>query len=265
MSLKTFWRSLKTAVRQKSPTVWTVLGVGSFLTATVLAVTATPKALDLVTMAEDEKEDTLTPVETVKAAWKPYVPSAVAFVTGVACVSKARHIERMRYAELAGLYSISQACINRLEEKTEEIVGPEKARQIKREAMDTPGGVYNNVPPPPISVDNMFPYFDPLSNTAFYCTPQIVKEAVVELNRRLFYSYEPHVTIEDLYYELNKRGATPELKPTSLSIEFGWRQDDGGPQLCVDDDWVPTEMGHWSDGRPCYLMTFASGHQPVAL
>ena len=55
-----------------SPEILTGLGIAGFITSTILAVKATPKALSLI---DDQKlrlgEEELKPIEKIKVAWKP--------------------------------------------------------------------------------------------------------------------------------------------------------------------------------------------------
>ena len=68
-------RQVKTVLSDHSPEILTGIGIAGMITTTVLAVKATPKALMLIEDAKEEKKDKLTVTETVKAAWKPYIPA----------------------------------------------------------------------------------------------------------------------------------------------------------------------------------------------
>ena len=122
-----------TTLTKRGPELLVGFGALSFATAIVLAVRATPKAEELIIEAEDEKEDSLTVVETVKAGWKPFVAPAIAFGTGVLCVAKGMKARSDQYAETAAALAISRGIIKRMEEKNEEVLGKEKADEIKTE------------------------------------------------------------------------------------------------------------------------------------
>ena len=79
-----FFKGIQKAVTKKSPEILTGIGIAGMITTTVLAVKATPKALELIENAKESKKTYpddkpgLNALETVKVAWKPYVPAAVA-------------------------------------------------------------------------------------------------------------------------------------------------------------------------------------------
>lgn len=54
----------------------TCLGSIGVIATTVLAVKATPKALDLIDKAKKESDDELSKWDVVKTAYKPFVPVA---------------------------------------------------------------------------------------------------------------------------------------------------------------------------------------------
>lgn len=60
--------SVRTSASKHSPEILTGIGIAGLVVTTVMAVRATPKALILIEDRKKElREDTLTPVETVKA------------------------------------------------------------------------------------------------------------------------------------------------------------------------------------------------------
>lgn len=248
-----------------SPALLTGLGIAGFITAVVLAVKATPAAEDLITMAEDEKEDSLTPIETVKAGWKPYIPAMITIVASTGCVLGAAKIQNDRYAELTTAYAISQAIVKRYQEKTAEIAGEEKAKKIDDEvnheiACSKP--IQDSVSKlPPSSIPGMHPFSDTLSLQSFYASVQMLKSAEAELNRRMFTGQEPYITVSDLYDELNYQGIYPPLKHTALSAEYGWYADKGGIEFDICDG-IPLEHSNWNDGTPCYVMSFKKHRRP---
>lgn len=252
-----------------SPEILTGLGIAGFITAIVLAVKATPTAEDLIVQAEDEKEDVLTPMETVKAAWKPYVPAAITVVASAGCVIGAAKINHRRNTELATAYAISQAMVKHYQEKTAEIAGAEKADEIdkavKREVVKEPATQKAIAKLPSTSGQGMRPFIDSLTRKAFNASPQMLINAEAALNRRLYTGLEPYVTVSDLYDELNAQGVYPQFKHTAMSSMLGWTPDTGGIEFDLDVEGVPFEQDHWDDGTPCDVMGFKRYHTPVSI
>ena len=71
--------NLKFSMAKHSPEILTGIGIAGMIATTVLAVKATPKALEYIDTATYEKEEPLTPVETVKACWKCYIACIIYF------------------------------------------------------------------------------------------------------------------------------------------------------------------------------------------
>ena len=66
-------------LKRNIPVILSVLSVVGLAATTVLAIKATPKAMELIKDEKTAKGDDLTTLETIKAAWKPYVPTAIVF------------------------------------------------------------------------------------------------------------------------------------------------------------------------------------------
>ena len=64
-------KRVTTSISKRSPEILTGIGIAGMVTAGVLAVKATPKAMLLLEEAEKEKNEPLTKMEVVKTAWKP--------------------------------------------------------------------------------------------------------------------------------------------------------------------------------------------------
>ena len=78
--------NIQTTMIRRSPEILTGIGIAGLVTTTIFAVKATPKALDLIAKAEEEKQEELTKLEAVKVAWKPYIPAAISGATSIACL-----------------------------------------------------------------------------------------------------------------------------------------------------------------------------------
>ena len=87
LALSKFARDMKTSLSKRSPEILMGIGITGMITTTVLAVKATPKALQLVESTKKELDvEQLTPVETVKATWRCYVPAAISGAVSIACL-----------------------------------------------------------------------------------------------------------------------------------------------------------------------------------
>lgn len=134
---------------KNAPHILMALGTGSGITAVIFAVKATPKAAQAKKDAEfaknDDREDDeafatgifksdmapLTPVETVKACGKYYIPAVGMELFSLMCFWGAHGINVKRQALLAGtVYSMEQMLIE-YQKKVVEMIGDKPEREIR--------------------------------------------------------------------------------------------------------------------------------------
>ena len=81
------FKDIRKGLSEHSPEILMGIGIAGMITTTVLAVKATPKALERIEeKKEEEQKDELTVLETVKATWKVYVPAVVTGMAAVSCL-----------------------------------------------------------------------------------------------------------------------------------------------------------------------------------
>ena len=141
-------KKIQKVLARKSPEILTGIGIAGVITTTVLAVKVTPKALQLIDEAERKKAVAwnnenpdydngadrikLTKTETVKAAWKPYIPVVVTGVCSVACIIGANSVHLKRNAALATAYQLSTTAFNEYKEKVVETIGEKKEKVVRQ-------------------------------------------------------------------------------------------------------------------------------------
>ena len=123
MDIKKLRNEVISKVSEKSPEILIGIGLAGMLTSTVLAVKATPKALDIL---EEHKDEDLTKFDKVKLTWKCYIPAAVSYCTSTACIIASSNVSLRRNAVLAGAYKVSEAALLEYRNKVVEVLGEEK-------------------------------------------------------------------------------------------------------------------------------------------
>ena len=92
-------RNVKTATVKHSPEILTGVGIAGMVTTTVMAVRATPKAIQLL---DEEKRrqhtEKLEPIDAIKTTWKCYIPAVVTGTVSVACLIGASSVNARRNA-----------------------------------------------------------------------------------------------------------------------------------------------------------------------
>lgn len=233
---------IQKAVIKHSPEILTGLGIAGMITATVLAVKATPKALDLINDRKDELEtEKLPPTEVVKTAWKCYIPAAVTCATSTACLIGASSVHLKRNAALATAYKLSESAISEYKDAVIDKIGEKKEQTIRDKVAE------EKMKKNPVSSSEVFITekgntlcYDTISGRYFKSDIDRIKRAENAINKQLL--DEMYVSLNDLYDEL-------DLDHTKLGDELGWKIDDGLVELYFSSQLA-------DDGTPCVVMDF---------
>lgn len=244
-------RGIKTALSKHQPEILTGIGIAGMITTTIMAVKATPKALDRMeevkdihTEDTDKKEfckDVLTKVAPV------YIPAALIGGVSIACLIGASSVNFKRNAALATAYTLSESALKEYQEKVIETIG-EKKEEAVRAAI-----VKDHVDSEPSSSKEIFITekgktlcFEPLSSRYFESDIEQLKKSENELNRRM--RDENSISLNEFYYEIG-------LPDNEVGEILGWNIDRGYIDLdftaCMSEDGQPCIMvGH--NNRPQY-------------
>lgn len=226
-------KTAKGYVTKHSPEILTGIGVTGMITTTILAVKATPKALELIEdkKAELSKEygvrvENLTYKETIVAAWKPYLPAALIGITSISCIIGASTVNAKRNAALATAYSISERALIRYRDKVIDTIGEKKEKEIREKVAQDQVDKY------PVSQSQVFITQrgntlcrDEISGRYFRSDLDHIRKSVNELNRDM--TFQDYVSLDDFY---NKLG----LEPTKNSAYLGWNLQEGLIELHFD-------------------------------
>ncbi|MCI9004419.1 MAG: hypothetical protein HFH39_04100 [Lachnospiraceae bacterium] len=224
-----------------SPEILTGIGVAGMLTTVGMAVRATPKALRLLEEEKEKKGEGLTKVETVKAAWKPYIPAAATGVMSVACLIGANAVNAKRNAVLATAYSLSEAAFTEYRDKVSETVGAKKEEEIRDKVAKA------RIEKDPVSNHEVVITgkgdtlcYDVVSGRYFKSDIEKIRRAENVLNRKLM--DEMYVSLNEFYYELG-------LRCTEMGNELGWNVNDG-----LVDLHFSTQLSE--DETPCLVVDY---------
>ena len=207
-------------VNKHSPEILTGIGIAGMITTTVLAVKATPRALELI---EEKKTkdwvDELTPLEVVKTAWKLYIPAIATGVVSTACLIGASPVNVKRNAALATAYKLSETALSEYREKVIETIGEKKEKTVRDKVAE------ERVKKNPVSKSEVIVTgtgttlcFDPISGRYFQSSIDKIKRAENELNKQMLHDISGYVSLNEFYDELG-------LDHTSVGDDLGWNVD----------------------------------------
>lgn len=198
------YNDLKKATIKHSPEILTGIGIAGMVSTTVLAVKATPKALLLIENEKKEQNrilreealaqhkeaipiiDRLKPIDTIKVAWKPYIPAVITGTLSMACLIGASSVNIRRNAALATAYSLSETALRDYREKVVETIG-EKKEQVIREHVAQKKVDENPMKSATVMVTGggQVLFLEPVSMRYFRSDVQTVRKVVNDLNYRL--------------------------------------------------------------------------------
>ena len=236
-----FAKSVQSSVARHSPEILMGIGIAGMFSTTVLAVKATPKAVRLIEEAEREKEDKLTPVETVKTCWKCYIPAVATGVFATACLIGSSSVHAKRNAALATAYKLSETALSDYRDKVIETIGEKKEREVRDKVAK------DRIEKQPVSKSEVIMTdrgntlcYDYQSGRYFNSDIDRIKKAENNINKRLL--NEMYVSLNDFYDELG-------LSSTALGDELGWNYDGELLELHLSSQLA-------DDGRPCIVVNY---------
>lgn len=241
-NLTTIAKDIRKFASKRSPEILTGIGIAGMITTTILAVRATPKALELIEeQKEEESVDELSSFEVVKVAWKPYIPAIITCVASTACLIGASSVNTKRNAALATAYKLSETALSEYRDKVVETIGEKKERIVRDKVAE------ERVKKNPISKNEVIVTgngktlcFDPISGRYFMCSIETIKKAENTLNKQMLHDISGYVSLNEFYDELG-------LDHTSVGNDLGWNtnqlididfssqlNDNGEPSVVLD-------------------------------
>lgn len=250
-SLSHVIKDIGATLSRHSPEILIGLGITGMVTTTVLAVKATPKALRLI---EEKKEElgveTLTPVETVKATWKCYVPAVITGGASIACLIGSNSVNAKRNAALATAYKISESAFADYRSKVVDTIGEKKERTVRDKVSE------EQIKKNPISTTEVIVtgkgetlFFEPLSSRYFYSNLEKIKRAENNLNKTIICdAFDSGVTVNDFYTEIG-------LPHTATGDSLGWKL---GYLIDIYPSAQMAEEGTEHEGEPCIVLNYSN-------
>lgn len=244
MNIKKIRDNVVNTISDKSPEILIGFGLAGMLTSTVLAVKATPKALDILAEQEDRE---LSKIDKVKLTWKCYAPAAIGYCASAACIIGANSVNAKRNAVLAGAYKISESALLEYRDKVKEVMGEEREKEIHAKIAEDrrckePENQGNVI----LTGKGDVLCYDMYSGRYFKSDMDEINAILNELNYKLM--QDNLLALNDFYDALG-------LQPITTGYEHGWNVDDGLIKIyftsTLADNGVPCLALHF-DNLPRY-------------
>lgn len=246
---------LKTGLylRRHSSTILTVLGAAGVVGTTVLAIKATPKAVELIKEDSRKNHDgdpyAYTKLEAVGSCWKCYVPTAIMGSVTITCIFGANVLNKHQQASLASAYALVNSSYKEYQNKLKELYGEEADQKI-REAIVIEKAKDIHISSEclcckcDLSVEDSGSepklFYDEWSQRYFEATIEQVITAEYHLNRNFI--LRGCAMLNDFYEFLG-------LEETAVGSTIGW---------AIGDDFYWIDFDHnkvtLDDGLECYII-----------
>lgn len=245
--------------RKYLPEIFAGLGIGGIFGTALFSAEATVKSVRDVDEKKKELGRDLTPKEVFKLCWKRYIKTAVLATASAACVVASDSIHASRGAALATALALSETTLKELTAKIPEIVGEEKAQEIKDAVLDekiaktkVPGDISGGVEMRPVEGTNEVIMVDTQEvlccdirfERYFKSSKSKIEEAENAINREI--NRCGYASLNDFYMALG-------LTPTGGGDELGWNSDrDGYLDIKFSSKIAP-------NGMPCLVIDYWLG------
>lgn len=202
-------------IKKASPTILTIIGAAGTVATAVLAVKATPDALERKEQAKAQKGvNRLTIIETIKAEAPAYIPAAVVGLSTIGCIFGANILNQRQQASLASAYALLDQTYRKYKGKVKSLFGEEGDYAVERAVEQDDKNIEDGRPP--WDEVQIF-YFEPYGKF-FERTMEQVFQAEYHINRNLM--LKGGVTVNEFLDFL-------DLEHVDGGDEFGWNLWDG--------------------------------------
>lgn len=236
------------SLKRASPTILScIAAIGTVATA-VLAVRATPKAIDYIQMNTGYDHDGVMEApskeEIVKATWKNYIPAVTVGLGTIVCILSANGLNRKQQATITSAYVLLENAYKEYKNKLKDIYGEETDTEVRKAVAK------DNYTGDPDVTDGKLLFYDEYSNRYFERTMEEVIDAEYHLNREFI--LEGDVKLNKFYELLGLPG-------TDLGAVVGW--DSESAAAFFGYQWIDFEhdLVVMDDGLECYIV-----HMPFA-
>ena len=245
---------IKPFVSKHEPEILMSMGIGGMIFSLAWGIKASFKAACAIDKyKETYGKDKLTAKETIKLTWKLYLPTVLSVAASVPCVIMSNKVSNKRYAAIATAYTISEAALQEYKDKTKEIIGEKKTKQIEESISDDRvTKTYSGGNQVILTGNGDSLFYEPLSGRYFKSNWNDILKAANELNSEAITNMSGQTTLNDWFQKIG-------LETTEIGETLGWNLMNNSSNL-ID---ISISSHITKDNVPCGAIYY--NRQPVAL
>lgn len=225
-------------IKRNASTILTCMGSAGVIATSVMAVKATPKAMESLEEAKEEKGDELTKFEMVMTAGPNYIPAIAVGVSTIACIFGSNVLNKRNQAALVSAYALIDNSYKEYKNKVKELYGEEADENVRQEVAKDKYDE-NDI----LDANGEELFYDEFSGRYFKSTIYKVQRAQYDLNRELIMT---ECVPLNYYYELLGlppiEGGDKLGWSTSMNFDYYW-------QLWIDFSHSTFDL---EDGTKCH-------------
>lgn len=245
---------IKPFVSKHEPEILMSMGIGGMIFSLAWGIKASFKAARAIDKyKETYGKDKLIAKETIKLTWKLYLPTVLSVAASIPCVIMSNKVSNKRYAAIATAYTISEAALQEYKDKTKEIIGEKKTKQIEESISDDRvTKTYSGGNQVILTGNGDSLFYEPLSGRYFKSNWNDILKAANELNSEAITNMSGQTTLNDWFQKIG-------LETTEIGETLGWNLMNNSSNL-ID---ISISSHVTKDNVPCGAIYY--NRQPVAL
>lgn len=233
MSTPVWLRRVGQTLKDNSPSILSGIAAAGVVGTVILAVRATPKALEAIAQAKQDKEDDestaevrprrdqslretqkLEIKEVVAATWRLYTPVVIVGVATCACIFGSSSINNRRNTAMLGAYTLVDSAFREYKEKVVEHIGSQREHKVLDDISEdrmtkSPASTAQIV----FAGSNDQLVHDQISDRYFRCDIEKIRRAENEFNASL---------LGDMWGSLNDWYTLLGLEHVAIGEVLGW-------------------------------------------
>lgn len=236
-------------LKKRSPEILMGLGIAGFCTAVVTAVTATPKAIDILKEEEAKlpEGETLTPAEKVKYTWKEYAPTAALCVGSTICILESNKKLNARNAMATAGWKLAETALDDYKESTRRLVSEDKLKEIDEDVAKKQVKRNPDVPRTKTIIGGQSLFYEPLSKQYFYSRQQTIMDVINHMNNTMMnLGAGNYTSFNEVLLALGLD------EDDMLGDDMGWNSDHGLIECTITGSIA-------ENGEPCGVLNWGNG------
>lgn len=250
--MKGLLSNTKSFLKRSSPTILTCFSIVGVVGTTVLAVKATPKAVELIKNDSRRNHDgdpyAYTKLEAVQSCWQCYIPAALVGFSTIICIIGINVLNKRNQASLASAYALLSESYQQYRKAAKTVYGDEadskiKVQMAKNTYISADG--YSVYSPDLDSESEKILCYDLFSQRYFTSTMAAVLNAQYHINRNL--SLNGYASINEFYEFLG-------IDKIDHGDDIGWSYDQPVEEEIL---WLDFDNRHTvlDDGLECCVIS----------